>query len=487
MAQLIQYFKDKVIKYNSQLIFICELGKYLKIGYNDALSLKDVKVAKNIVNSPAIEYLHVAFDMGWVTDIPDDCKILPNYSIIENMQDRFTNVYIYTSSVAPAMPMKTADMHEKEIPLPTYLPIIRLQNDEWLWSASIVGLDANHPLKPYESMMSQCEFFGNTGGGNKAIKWLSAVAYALVEHVKTGHPSKFKIFVTNTFMGNNTLTFIKLRFLDDRLHWFSSGDFLYFREYSDENQPFSPTKSLDQNYRVWLSYNSETNNDINDELYTIPSKRAKLTNFYGSVRQKRRDGTIETHKRPLVVGDIVLLYTRATESQQDDAKQIRSCCLAKVLEITERNITFEEFSPRETYYAGKKRFDALPNETKGYYALNTKKPYELQTSKTTIDFDNLGISHYMKAEDYFIVPLSDAYEQVEITDWIPEHTENVDGTLVIVPEGEQTFTFDQNQVIFWLLCDARKRGYIDFDVARFKKLYFPKSDTAYEYYFGEVK
>jgi hypothetical protein len=413
------------------LFYICELGKYLKFNYGQALSLDGVLLSECLKNSPIWEYFRLVATKGWVEDFNvSDSDFL--VSIIHpTMLDLnlVSNVLLTTDTVNfnSADYSRRSKDFEYACTEPERLQVsFSNQSDEfWLWN--INGANGK-----FYNINNQT--FGHNLGFQRFV---SLVAMVAVERLKTGKPAYLGVSFSQSLLLSNFSISSYLTILKEDCSCLEGWCHLVYDE------DVLPQSLLQVGYSAW--YQKGRDKGMLDRWYSGKEKMEYLK------------------KLDVKKGDIVMYYKRPRSSRLNSVKSIKSCHVARVEYITSTDIGLSLFNTTKLYCQAKADFDNQTIAVKKMYC--GKLPYtDFNMTKINESLSDLGVEYMMQNELAFIVPLDQCDDSVE--------------TLVTNGTIESKVILSQNDFIYYLLKDYG----VEFNHERFVDKYFKGTVPFYDFF-----
>lgn len=443
-VSLIELTSLKKVAYNSELIYLIELGKYLKEVYNGSLSLKDVIFGKHFHNLDKYgllkQYLNVAVQRGWLVDVEVETEE-PDFFAIGKNERSWQNV-LFVPMVDDSVPLSNdtaqrtaSSRYRLETPKPTPLYYLPRSNGGWLVTTTFDFVNsayASSLMKYSDQIIRMTSIMSDKRGD---ILWLSLVARAYIDNLMTGSPSSLSLRPTNSYVKAQEFALCPFFFLRDKSKLMANS-FVDFSWHTDVNANEQETIDI----YTWQSYNSEVG----------------ITKKQGYAPKVKLD---YMERKDLKVGDFVMVY-KFHKRKADSRSVIEYGYLAHILEIGVDKthnpiIKLEYIMCDKPYYQAKDEFDNLPDDVKCFYKENTEMPYEFKTRTEVLDFISLGVDHVHTSEPMFMVQLQEVAK--DRTDIIDKDSE---GNVTCVNLGVR-------EALYWVCADAMKRGRFTFDKERF--------------------
>lgn len=415
-----QFYTCSKVSLASELLYICELGKYSKIGHDEAVDLQGVVLSDGLKKSLLWDYFRMAVQNGWLvnTGVADDEIAVTDTNPLHLDKQNHKNLYFVLDEVAydgDEMRQRQQDPDfDLRTPVKSQVSFADRNSAMWLWTPK-----------------------GENGGGfsanNKSLNhnfanmaWVSLVAMVAVNRLFENEPQTLLLQISSNMI-INPMALSHLMVLDSMTQCLKGWMFYEFDDTVPDN------KKLQLSYYAWYSVGREMG--MLDRWYSGKEKLAYM------------------RKLGLEKGDLVLYYEREAEQKMNYIKSIAGFHLAKIVKVDARDITLELIHTTTTYHAGKVAFDDHTMAVKAMYI--DKKPYEeIRTSKLEMAMADIGVEYMLYSENSFIVPLNHA------SDTIP--TQVTDGA------RDEVLLLDQNNLIYWILEDY----HYDYNKARFLERYF---------------
>lgn len=424
-----QFYSCSEIKLSSELYYISELGKYLFLNYNKALSIDGVILNSVLKKSLYWDYFKLVLSKGWVVDanLPSyvtdfGCQFPMNYPT-----DNFKN-FLFTLDHCPYDSVDSAKRNEDpeynySTPKPTQVCFAKMDDNAWFWN--LRGTCADDEMVNSASLNTSCS--------SKA--WVSMIAMVAVQRLMTGTPKLLGIEFPYV-IARNQLALSDFMLLIDDTNALTGWVVFAF----DSTVQESIQRQL--GYEAWWYKGRELG-----MLSRWYKPKEKLTYLKNNLN--------------LDVGDVVLLYERNYSTKFNYVKSIASCHVALIRGITNTSITFEIVNTVKTRYGAEVTFNEQTSAVKKMYC-GSNSYKEWNSSKKVFDLQELGIEYYMHTEVHFIVPLEQADDIIELD----------------VSDGNGRtgkYRLHQNDAIYWLLKDYG----IDFNEDKFLSTYFKDRETSY--------
>lgn len=427
MVHISQFYSCSEILVPCELYYVCELGKYLRMDYNQTLSLDGVKLAPEVVASKFYNYLKIAQTNNWVYTNEDLSDI--DLNLID-----FNSVHNFYLTESEVIFSKEEKEKRKKDP---YYNLITPQSKQYFLSEAPFENVIYFKLRTSdrnESSVNNSTF----NSVNADVIWLSFIAKQAVKRLMNNIDYRLVLeFDTQALLNSFAISYIKI-LKEEAPQTFDSW---VICKYADD---VSIESTYQYGYNAW--YKKGLDLGFLNRTYTIIEKRDYLVHL------------------DIKEGDFVIFYERKEGHKASPFKEISSCRMALVDKIDKRSISFTLINTAKVREQSKWDYDNLSMQLKQWYC--NKLPYEtMNTSKVTKDFIDLGIGYLMFTEVFFIVPLSEADEEVvQVVDVI--HNKPV------------KLKLNQNELFYWIL---KSYGF-KFNEARFKQKYFKKKVPLYDKY-----
>lgn len=413
MIHISQFYPCTKVKYTAELQYICELGKYLKMDYNECLSLDGVEFSANLKETSMWAYLKLGIYSGWLVNTTErDAKFGINDCILA---DKIINTYIKTDGVAVNQTAEELNKRHYDLeyrvmnPLHKAVSLSYESSEKWVFNMK--GKDDRNEVLNTNALVIN---------GAKYI-WTSFVARVAVERMMVKAPKQLVIELDyNLVHRDETLSYILTLYNETKC--FDNWVIL-------DTSGVSEKRLYQLEYLAWVDKLEELG--YGDKEYTITQKMEYMVEL------------------DVIVGDVVLLYTRGKKRGNASGRNIESCTMAVIRGISNNSITFDVIYNYKTMAQGK--FDMMDLATgirAMYRGVDGHFKYETANiRRKTIALTDLGV-HYMVSsyEDQFFVTLD------EPEDYIEMHT-----------DMKTSKVFTQNELLYWILKDYN----IEFQEDRF--------------------
>lgn len=425
-----QFYSCSEISLSSELCYISELGKYLYLKYNRALSIDGVILNSVLKSSVAWDFFRLAVKNGWVVDTN-----LPSYETditiqfpIDYATGDFKN-FFFTLDVCcydsvDSTKRSQSSEYNYSTPKPTQVCFTKMSDEAWFWT--LRGTCSQDEVVNSTSLNTSC--------ASKA--WLSMIAMVAVERLMTGKPEYLCIEFPYLIVKNQLALSDFLLLVDDTNALTGWVIFSFEDTVSMEVQ-----RQL--GYEAWWHKGKELG--YIGRWYKAKDKLSHLKNDLN-----------------LCEGDVVLLYERNYSTKFNYIKSVANCHVAIIRYISNTSIGLEVINTVKTRYGAEVAYQNQTTAVKQMYC-GSKRYKEWNANKKTFDFTDIGIEYYLHTELHFIVPLNQADDIVELD------VEDGNGR-----SGK--YALHQNDAIYWILKDYG----IDFNEDKFLSTYFRGSKTAYE-------
>lgn len=425
-----QFYSCSEVQISTEMLYIAELGKYLYLNYNKPLSIDGVILNSVLKKSVLWDFFRLAISKGWIVDTN-----LPSYETdityqfpIDWTTTKFKNFYFTTDGVVfdsvDTVKRSQDAEYNYSTPVPTQVCFTKMTDEAWYWT--INGSSSQ------DSMINSASF--NTTCASKA--WISMIAMVAVERLMTGKPKILGIEFPYV-IAHNQLALSDFLVLIDETDALT-GWVLYSYESS-----ISDKTQRQLGYEAWWYRGREKG--LLDKWYKPKEKYLYLTN------------TLK-----LGVGDVVLLYERNYLTQYNYVKSIDNCHVAIIRYVDSSLLGLEIINTVKTKYGAEVAFQSQPIAVRNMYC-GTSTYKEWNSKERGFDLKDIGVEYLMYTEKFFIIPLDEADDLVEM-----DVSDN---------NGRSgRYILHQNDAIYWLLKDYN----IDFNEEGYLKRYFRDSRTAYE-------
>lgn len=427
-----QFYSCSEVSCSSELYYLSELGKYLSINYGKSLSIDGVILNSVLKQSILWDYFRLAVSKGWIVDtnLPSYETDIFSYNTIDYSVDNFKN-FLFTldecvyDSVDNAKRQTNAEYNYKT-PKPTQVCFTKMSDEAWFWT--IKGTSANDEMVNSASLNTSC--------ASKA--WISMIAMVAVNRLMTGVPEILGIEFPYVIAKNQL----------------ALSDFLLLVD---------NTSALSG----WLcfSFDPSVSDDIQRQLgYESWWYKGKEIGMLSGWYKPKDKLSYMRNELNLDVGDVVLLYERNYSTKYNYIKSIASCHVAIILSISASSIVLDVVNTVKTKHGAEVAFQNQTMAVKQMYC-GSNKYKEWNSNIRSYDLTDLGIEYMMHTEPYFILPLDQADDILELD--------------VIDNNGRaDKFALHQNDAIYWILKDYE----VSFNEDKFLNTYFPNSKTAYDVY-----
>lgn len=400
-----QFYACSKVTLASELLYICELGKYCRIEHGHSVDLTGVNLTSILKKSIIWDYFRMSVANGWLTNtgIPAEELAITAQNQLKLDKNNCRNLLLTLGVVAydkDETARRNRDLDfDIRTPAKSQVSFEKREATGWLWTEkgengkgfSVNNRSLNH---------------------NRAdMAWVSLVAMVAVNRLFTRQPQVLLIrFSHNMLMSSMALSHFMV--LEDMTQCLTGW------VYAEFDKTVAEKTQLQLSYYAW---------------YSIGREYGMLNKWYNG-KQKLK----YMRELGLVPGDLVLYYEREQEQKMNYIKSIAGCYIAKIVSVDQNDITLELIHTAKPKFAGKEAFDDHSMAVKTMYS--DRKPYEyLNTSRITIAMADIGVEYMLYSEFSFIVPLNHA------SDTIP--TRVTDGV------RKETLLLDQNNLIYWILED----------------------------------
>ena len=418
---------DKV----SEVYFIGEVAKFLSINYNEVLDCSGVEFAPELFVCKLWDSIRIAYKQRYIIniDVPYEYLELDMQSPLIVTKKTFVNVAYTLDKVEPDEEDMQRRKEDKEynIIIPQYKQVIFEHMDDDYWSWSLKGNTKDMAVYNANNTAINCV-------ENKYLyqSWCSFLAWVTVEHIMNGTPKLFFLLIDRyTLLSYSALDYV-LSVTEHFSDFFDS----WFEIKFDADNVFEHER-LEYMYSSW--YREGIDLGLTQELKDIHEKRAYMK------------------KLDMQVGDVVFLYERKKTKEDNKKKKITACNMGVITSISESTVQLFMVYNHKTLEHCQSEWDNTTMAVKDLY--DYKMPFSKLVSRVeNLSFYNIGIGNMLHNEHYFIVPISEAYDEVR---------------QVILYNGRRvTVYMSQNDLIYWIL----KEHNVKFNEKRFLDKYF-KTDT----------
>lgn len=430
-----QFYSCSKVSLASELLYICELGKYSTIEYGHPVDLQGVNLTSVLKKSVLWDYFRMSVANGWLvnTGIPAEELAITAQNPLRLDKTNHRNL-LFTLGVVEYDSVEAANRRQDpdfdiRTPVKSQVSFEQMNVSGWLWSAN--GENGRGFSVNNKSL--------NHNHANMA--WVSLVAMVAVRRLFEKAPQVLLLRLSANML-INSMALSHLMVLEEMTQCFTGWVYYEF----DGTVPQKTQTQL--SYFAW---------------YSIGHEYGLLDRWYSG-----KEKLDYMRKLGLAEGDIVLYYEREPEQKMNYIKSIAGCYVAKIVSAGTRAITLELIHTVTPKFAGKEAFDDHSMAVKMMYF--DKKPYEtLSVSSITIDMAEIGVEYMLHSEHHFIVPLN--------------HAKDVIPTRVTDGVRQETLLLDQNNLIYWILEDY---GY-DYNRQRFLDKYFEGVEPLRDRYLrGEI-
>lgn len=430
-----QFYSCSEVSLACELYYICELGKYSKMNYNESVSIDGIILKEVLKKSPIWHYFRIAVLEGWLVDsgVPMEEITVTVQCPLKMDKQTVCNYHFVLNEV----PFNREDADKRRVnfdydirtPLDSQISFEEMENEYWLWSMN--GENNSHFLCNNKSL--------NHTRADQS--WLSLIAMVAVHRLNEGYPTNLLLSINSQVILNNMAI-------------------SYIMILTEETQcltgwcHFNLDDSVSENTALQLGYTA---------WYTKGRDIGLLDRWYNGKEKLEYMDKLNIKK-----GDFVMLFEREKSTRQNFVKSIASCHLANIKELTSSEIVLELINTTKPYFQGKEDFEDHSTSIKHMYSGNP--PYKnLSLTKMSLDLAETGVEYYLHNERFFIVPL--------------DGTDDLRVTRVSDGVRKDTLILNQNDLIYWIMKDYN----YDFDETRFLYKYFKDKEPAYTRYMrGEV-
>ena len=411
---LSQVYPCSHIDVASELFYVCELGKYLKM-YDIQLSLDGVILDSTLQNSKFWDYLRIAVTAGWVQDIgipAVELALTPDTRIDTS---KFINIAITEQEVvydAKDLEKRASDylyniLTPKKVQ--TFFKEDEGDTGHWIWSLA----GSNSREATINSRGVKCT--------DMSQSYVSIIAYVAAKRFVTNTPNEFTmVFDDEAIQSRFGISDVILLYDTDALgDWFS-----YYCAMSEQDE-------LQLGYLSWW-YNGYERGFVQREYQPAEKLNYAL-------------------KLGIQVGDVISLYERDSCQQNNHIKSISSFHFAIVRGISDKGLLLDVLHTMRTYYTAYTEFQNYTVNVKQMY--KEEKPYNtFNYSTQKLEWNDVGVEYLLYDELFFITPIYD--DETEIAVYDRGNTINK--------------VIKQDDLIYWVLKDYG----VDFNEKHFLQQYF---------------
>lgn len=418
LIALTEFYPTSEITYASELLYVCELGKYLHSeGYT--LNLDGIILDDILRKSRFFEYLRVAVYNGWVTNVnlseidlaltkdnPFSLRSISNQLLTEeeiqfdsaDIEARKDEIYNIVT------PKKARVVFKSKTP------------EKWVWSQN--------------NKDSRLESLNTTSicSGEVSQNIVSLIAYVAVKRFLYINTLEFQLDLSLQ-INLTQLGVVDLFLLIEKTNALQGWFFCNYNSEEDVQQR--------QGYEAWWYMGYEQG--LCRREYDIAEKKKYLKQL-----------GIQT-------GDIVGVYTRkGTKNKANYIKSIADFHFAFIT-ISDKDISFEIINTTMTRFGANLEYDNLTSDIKKL--LNYKRPSDtLNIGVERLPFEEVGIEHMLNYELTFVSRL----QKGDVAELLVE-----DGK-----RGKLIENLSDVDYIYWLLKDYDSKHMQGKAEERFLKMYF---------------
>ena len=410
------------ISLGSELYYVCELGKYLS-RHGLQLSLLGVSLKPELKNSRFWDYLRLAVDKGWLTDVTVQFEDLAVSLANPVRLDNVLNILITEEPIVfdrEDHDHRLADpLYNQSEPKPTQVVFKSKSDKTWCWT-----LTGNNSEDERINMNFKSKF------PSQAL--VSLVAYVAVQRYLTKTPEVFNMEFVDAIANNTQLSCVDLYLLMNDTS--ATDGWLMF-----DLKVFKELE-LQLGYEAWWYKGYDNTGLLHKDAY-LPSEKLNYAKMLG-----------------ISEGSVVALYKRNIGSQGNHIKSIENYHFAVVESINARGITLHIINSKMTKFGGRKRYNNMSMAVKQMYSFDKNTFSRLNSTRATYSWVDLGVEYVMSDEEYFITPLQDG-DTVEL-----DVTNGV---------REDRLRLGEVDAVFWLLKDYA----VKFDEERYIRQYYAQGLT----------
>lgn len=455
MKHIDQIYACTKVEHAAELYYICELGKYLHYYYNESLSLDGVEFDEVLRKSVIWDYYRLALDNKWVENSP--IYDVTMHITLQDPLDADTSKVINVLYTEDDVAFDQKDFEHRQddalfdfcTPLRKQISFESKEDEQWVWS--IQGKDGEY-------------FRINNDALNKDLArqlWLSLIAYVAVHKLfHDNKPNVLWLKMTNQTTYNITaLSYITI--LTEHTACFLNEDGSDYWVKVDAHEV--SLKELNQfGYVAW---------------YMLGLDKGYLNHWFSKEDKLNRMKELDIKE-----GDFVMLYEREKAQKLNYVKEIAGCTLANIRKIEDGKFYFDLIHTMKPRMSAEIEFSCNDANVREMY--NGVFPYEkLNVSKKVLDIIDCGVEYCMQSELFFIVPLSECYDEVVVP-------------LVDSDENVRYVSMPQNDLIYWVAKDYNydelnpnfsfdrfvKKNFTDKGIIPLYKRYYSGDISFYEEY-----
>lgn len=396
------YSCSKVMN-GSELYYLCELGRYLK-KYNETLSLDGVVIEEFLTKSKYWDYFCYSIENGYLSNVHLD----------------FENARVGNVESVDLSKFFTTDLTNEKTS-----PKFESQTDfEWHWS--IKGSGAVEDEIANNLVLN---------GTYRSQAWVSLLAMVAVHKVKNeGLPKNLRLTFDDVTITHQKMAVSDILLLSQR------------------------TKALEN----WVTLEISNERQCIYEAWVFENKDLGHMTKQVSVAEKKE--VFKSHD--FQVGDAVFIYSKGKNQKDDKVREVQSCKIAVIDEITDRAISFKYLSNPYTERELQKIWEGYSESVKQMYSYGHKPSRHI--GHVEYMWMDLGIEHATYDEEVFITGVENSDDTASIL-----ASRIKDGV-----EQEHRLTVSATDGVYWLLKDSK----VPFNEEHMKELYFKNSTPAYDLY-----
>lgn len=420
------------VSLSSELYYICELGKYLKVcGYT--LSVDGIIFDSVLSKSKFWKYLKIAYTNGWVSDLGAiESELSSPWGTDFNVSN-LVNILITEEEVefdSEDFEKRNSDsMYDILTPKKVRTFFQNKNTSEWSWC-----IEGGNPM--------ECTI--NSRGIKRthmSQSFVSLVAYVAIHRLLTKTPERFRLQLSAEAVDSK----------------FAVADVMLLSEESDA-------------LNSWFSYDFDCTIDLKKE-----NKLGYLSWWYKGHEQGMLDRPYTAKEKcqymiklGLRPGSVIALYQRDPCQNDNMMKDISGFHYAIVRSVGKTGVVFEVVNTRFPFYTGYRWYKGLSMAVKQMYCGTL--PYKtFNSSIKRFDWTDLGVEYMLYDELTFVTPIYQGDSKcIDILD---------DGASVKREVSAE-------DLIYWILKDYQ----VEFDEEYFLQMYFKDKEPVYNLYsHDEVK
>jgi len=451
--KLTDIYPCNIVNTACELYYIIELGKYSKLLHNESVSLQNITLDKSLYSTYVFPYLRVAVAEGYLVNVnvPSDLLLLDDEADVNNYKLIF-NQFIVENEVdfdfAEYSQYSRDYAYKIHNPKPVRVMLKRV--DDFL-VFKCVGESSK--MCSINRSLINTRYAGQT--------WLSLFAWYVIQNHSGVFFEKLLVYLdTETLLAQDSLSYPLI--LSECTQALSSNVFFTLDErdtmlrieklnLSDEENEYHNNEVIGRldilkrqcGYNAWYTKGMDM------------GLCSKYVNEDGDAFRSAQDKLKRMEELGMLVGSPVILYTRTQPTKSNVRGAIESAKIAIIQNVTSKAVTLLCINTTDTFVHSEFIWNKLyTTEVKSMYS---KPPYiDLNTTKMSVEFIDLGVEYYLSFESMFIVPLSQADDSIK--QCIPKYMGSDEYLLVDMP---------QNQLIYWICSEYN----VPIDLGLFKKAY----------------